>query len=86
MLWDIDFTTDGTEVVKEDKTETFRGRLKWRENDLFLDSTNICRFHHSRTYIESLPTGSVPSIFFIKNEWSRLSGRWIGGPHPYPRR
>lgn len=37
--WSVDFTTDGKEVVQEEKTETFRGKLTWRGNDLFLDST-----------------------------------------------
>lgn len=37
--WTVDFTTDGKEVVEEEKTETFRGRLSWKGNDLLLDST-----------------------------------------------
>lgn len=37
--WTIDLITNGTEVVQEEKTETFRGRLSWKESDLVLDST-----------------------------------------------
>jgi len=37
--WTIDFTTDGNEVVQEEKGETFRGKLTWQGSDLFLDST-----------------------------------------------
>ncbi len=54
--WTVDFTTDGKEVVQEEKTETFRGRLSWKGSDLFLDSTisikdrtatNVVRYHLS---------------------------------------
>ena len=54
--WSIDLTTDGKEVVQEEKTETFRGRLRWEGNDLVLDSTitiknrtatNVVRYHLS---------------------------------------
>jgi len=54
--WSIDLTTDGKEVVQEEKTETFRGRLRWDGNDLVLDSTislkdrtatNVVRYHLS---------------------------------------
>jgi len=37
--WGIGLTTDGKEVVQEEKSETFRGRLTWVGSDLFLDST-----------------------------------------------
>ncbi|OGD11985.1 MAG: hypothetical protein A2Y86_01795 [Candidatus Aminicenantes bacterium RBG_13_62_12] len=37
--WEIEITTDGKEAVQEGKTETFRGRLTWQGDDLFLDST-----------------------------------------------
>jgi len=55
--WSIDLTTDGKEVVQEEKTETFRGRLKWDGLDLILDSTislkgrtatNVVRYHLSK--------------------------------------
>jgi hypothetical protein len=35
----LDLTTDGKEVVQEEGAETFRGRLSWKGDDLFLDST-----------------------------------------------
>jgi hypothetical protein len=38
-VWSIDLTTDGKEVVQEEKTETFRGRLSWEGNNLVLNST-----------------------------------------------
>ena len=34
--WGIGLTTDGKEVVQEEKSETFRGRLTWVGSDLFL--------------------------------------------------
>jgi hypothetical protein len=54
--WSVDLTTDGKEVVQEEKTETFRGRLRWEGSDLVLDSTisikdrtatNVVRYHLS---------------------------------------
>jgi hypothetical protein len=54
--WSIDQTTDGKEVIQEEQTETFRGRLKWDGTDLILDSTisikgrtatNVVRYHLS---------------------------------------
>jgi len=55
-VWSIGLTTDGREVVQEEKTETFRGRLSWEGNDLVLNSTititdrtatNVVRYHLS---------------------------------------
>jgi hypothetical protein len=55
-VWSIDLTTDGQEVVREEQTETFRGRLFWDGQDLILNSTislkdrtaaNTVRYHLS---------------------------------------